>query len=163
MNQSAALASLERHKPCCIVVVDHSGMRFFRYWPGEMATLKEETFRIDISQWKKKDLGHVARPGIKMTRGSQRDIFTHRVDAQYSRLWRETATRTRQICEQEDLTTIFLVGSADKTPQSGIPGTVSTPNCTNRKGPGQAFRSRAATTARTQDCSMDTSNVRFSS
>ena len=107
---SKIVADLEAHKPCFVIVIDHSGVKFFRYWGGQMSKVEERDFRINVSKWKKKDLGHIAHPGIKITRGSQRDVFQHRVDAQYARLWKETAQRARQICAKEGLATIFLVG-----------------------------------------------------
>jgi hypothetical protein len=76
-----------------------------------MSELDETKSRIDISQWKRKELGHVVQPGVKKTRGSQREAFKHRVDAQYSRFWKVAALRAEQLCETEGLATIFLVGS----------------------------------------------------
>ena len=42
-------SSMEAHKPCCVVVVDLSGARFFRYWPGKMTELDEakSPFRLE--------------------------------------------------------------------------------------------------------------------
>jgi hypothetical protein len=108
---SQLLWIVDEHRPCCIVVVDRARARFFRYWLGEMVELEEKKFRIDISQWKKKDLGHVVRPGIRKTRGSQHDTFEHRMDAQYGRLCREMAEQAKGICVKEGLTALFLVGS----------------------------------------------------
>jgi len=105
------LSSAEAHKPCCVVVVDHFGARFFRYWLGKVSKLGEQNYRMDVSQWKRKDLGHVAHPGIKTTRGSQPDAFQDRIDAQYLHLCKEMARRTATLCSKEDLHTIFLVGS----------------------------------------------------
>jgi len=105
------LSRVEAHKPCCVVVVNHFGARFFRYWLGKMSELGEQNYRINVSQWKRKDLGHVAHPGIKATRGSQPDAFQDRIDAQYLHLCKEIAKRTASVCRKEDLHTIFLVGS----------------------------------------------------
>jgi hypothetical protein len=102
---------LSENKPHCVVVVDRTGARFFRYWLGEMAELAETKFEIDISQWKKKELGHVVGQDVQKTRGSQRDTYEHRMDAQYRRLFDETAGRTKNLCEKEGLAAIFLVGS----------------------------------------------------
>lgn len=99
------------HGPYCIVAVDRGGARFFSYSLGEMVPLRETVFVVDISQWKKKDLGHVSRPGIRKTRGSQRDVFEHRMDAQYEHVCRETAEQANHLRKKEHFATIFLVGS----------------------------------------------------
>ncbi len=108
---SQLLWIVDEHRPYCIVVLDRARARFFRYWLGEMVELEEKKFPIDISQWKKKELGHVAHPTIRKTRGSQRDTFEHRMDAQYGRLCRETAEHAKSICGKGGLTALFLVGS----------------------------------------------------
>lgn len=106
---------LNENKPHCVVAVDHKGARFFRYECGEMVQLAERRFKIDISQWKKKEMGKVAGQGVAKTRGSQRDDYQHRMDAQYKRLWRATAIRAKQLCEAAKLQTVFLVGSERMT------------------------------------------------
>ena len=115
--------TLSERKPYGAVVVDRSGARFFRYWLGEMAELDREKFQIDISQWRKKDLGHFARIGIKKTRGSQRDTFEHRMDAQYRRICRRIAGTVKDRMVSEQLAATFLVGP-DRLIQSiqqGVP------------------------------------------
>jgi len=109
LSQLLWLAS--EYKPYGIVVVDRHGARVLRYWLGEIAELGQKKFGIDISQWKKKDLGHVTQPGIKKTRGSQRDVFNNRMDAQYARLCKTLAGQAKKLYEKEDLAAIFLVGS----------------------------------------------------
>jgi Bacterial archaeo-eukaryotic release factor family 10 len=102
---------LNENKPYGVVVLNHMGARFLRYRLGEMTELAEQKFDIDISQWKKKELGHVVGQGVEKTRGSQRDTHQHRMDAQYNRLWRDVATHARRLCEAEQLRALFLVGS----------------------------------------------------
>ena len=109
LSQLLWLAS--EYRPYGIVVVDRHGARLLRYWLGEIAELGKTTFGIDISQWKKKDLGHATRPGIRKTRGSQRDVFTHRMDAQFARLCKALAGQATKFYKQEDLAAVFLVGS----------------------------------------------------
>ncbi len=99
------------HRPYCVVVVDRDGARFFGYRLRETIQLNETKFDVDISQWKKEELGHVARPGIQMTYGSQRDVFEHRMDAQFERLCRETAEAAIHMQEKEHFAAVFLVGS----------------------------------------------------
>jgi hypothetical protein len=101
----------DEHRPHGIVVVDRAGARYFRYRLGDWTALGEKDFRIDISHWRKKDLGKVAQPGIKKTRGSQRDDFDRRMNAQYARLCSETAEQVGKLCEKEGFLAIFLVGS----------------------------------------------------
>jgi Bacterial archaeo-eukaryotic release factor family 10 len=109
---SQLLWTASEYKPCGVVVVDRHGARFLRYRPGKITELGQKTFEIDISQWRKKDLGHVIRPGIRKTRGSQRDVFQHRMDAQYTRLCKSLAAQAKKLFEDEDLAAIFLVGSS---------------------------------------------------
>jgi Bacterial archaeo-eukaryotic release factor family 10 len=106
---------LSEHRPLCIVVVDRAGARFFRHHLRELSALEEKKFVIDISQWKKKELGHVTNPGIHKTYGSQRDVFEHRVEAQYAHLCPEIAKQAAQLCKSHGLTAIFLVGSSRLT------------------------------------------------
>lgn len=107
---SQLLWLVDEHRPHCIVVVDRTGARFFRYQLRELLELEEKKFTIDISQWKMKDLGHVTGQRVHKTRGSQRDAFDHRVEAQYERLCRQAAQQAGVICAREKLQAIFLVG-----------------------------------------------------
>ena len=109
LSQLLWLAS--EYRPYGIVVVERHGARFLRYWMGEIAEVGKKKFGINISQWKKKDQGHVTLPGTKKTRGSQRDVFTHRMDAQYARLCKALAQQAAKIYEKEDVAAVFLVGS----------------------------------------------------
>jgi rubrerythrin len=102
---------LNENRPHCVVALDRKGARFFRYWTGELTKLAEHTFAVDMSQWKEKDLGHVSIDGMKKARGSQRDTYERRVDAQYKKMCRETAAEARKLCEKEKLEAIFIVGS----------------------------------------------------
>lgn len=101
---------IAEHKAYCFVVVDRSGTQVFGYRLGEFSRLLEVKFDVDISQWKKKDRAHVARPGIRETHGAQRDVFDHRMDAQYRRLCREVADQAIQLCRKERFSAVFLVG-----------------------------------------------------
>jgi hypothetical protein len=101
----------EEHKPYCLIVVDHAGARFFRYQLRETIELENKKYAIDISQWKRKELGHVTGQMVRKTRGSQRDVFEHRMKAQYARLCGETAKIAAELCKKENFAGIFLVGS----------------------------------------------------
>ena len=98
------------HKPFGIVAVDHAGARFFHYWLGEMIEHEEKKFAVDISQWKKEELGHVTGQGVRKTRGSQREVFRRRMEGQYARLCHETAQQAVIFCTKKDLAAVFLVG-----------------------------------------------------
>ena len=98
------------HKPYCIVLVDHSGAAIFAYRLREVYRLRETKFDVDTSQWKKKDRGHVARPGIRETHGAQRDVFDHRLEAQYRRLSREVAELAIHLCRKESFNAVLLAG-----------------------------------------------------
>jgi release factor family 10 len=98
------------HKPSLIAVVDRAGARFFQCFLGEWTAVGEMKFELDVTRWKRKDIGHLAHPGIKTTRGCQRDTFEHRVDAQYARLCRQAAKQVEKLSRQKRANAIFLVG-----------------------------------------------------
>jgi len=98
------------YKPYGIVAVDHAGARFFHYRLGEMVEDEEKKFAVDISQWKKEELGHVTGQGVRKSRGSQREVFRRRMEGQYAHLCRETAQEAVIFCTKKDLAAVFLVG-----------------------------------------------------
>ena len=98
------------HKSYGVVVIDHHAARFFAYSLGELTQLAEKQFDIDDSQWKKKDLGHFTGERIRKTRGSNRDVYEHRLEAQYERLCRETADEAVTHSKKFEFAGIFLVG-----------------------------------------------------
>jgi Bacterial archaeo-eukaryotic release factor family 10 len=99
------------HKSYAVVVIDHQAARFFAYSPAELTLLAEKHFEIDASQWKKKqDLGHFTGDRIQKARGLDRDLFDHRVEAQYARLCHETAEEAVALCKRHTLAGTFLVG-----------------------------------------------------
>jgi hypothetical protein len=113
---TAQLFSIQNaHKASCVVVVDRTSARFFQFSLGELTELGKKNFKIDVSQWKREDIEHLAHPGIKTTRGTQRDTFEHRVDAQYARLCRQTAEHVKNLCRRKGLLAILLVGSSRLT------------------------------------------------
>lgn len=101
---------LDEHQPCGAVFVDRSGARFFRLWLGEMEEQQRAAFKIDTSQWRRKDLLPPAHPGNQKTRGSQRDVFEQRIEAQYAKFYRDAAERMRQWAEREKLEPVFVAG-----------------------------------------------------
>jgi len=109
---SQLLILAEEHRPYCVVVVDKTGARFLRYQFGEVVGIQNRSFTVDVSQWKAKDMGHVTGQKVHKTRGSQRDSFDHRVEAQYARLCGETAQQAADLCRREKLAGIFFVGAS---------------------------------------------------
>jgi hypothetical protein len=101
---------LDEHQPCGVVLVDRSGARFFRHWLGELEEQEAAAFRVDTSKWRRKDLKPPSHPGIQKTRGSQRDVFEQRVEAQYAKFYRETAGRIVEWAGREKLAPVFVAG-----------------------------------------------------
>jgi hypothetical protein len=95
----------------CIVAVDRAGARFFRYELGELSEMPSMKFEIDVSQWKRKEHGHMARRDTKMPHGPLRDAFKQRMDEQYQHFYQHLAERTKFVCAKEKLEPVFLVGS----------------------------------------------------
>jgi hypothetical protein len=98
------------HKQYGVVAVDHKGARFLRYFLGEMLEGPEKTFDIEVSGWKKKDLGKVTSERMAITHGTQRDVFDKRMENQYVHLCRETAHDAAAFFANNHLAAIFLVG-----------------------------------------------------
>jgi hypothetical protein len=95
----------------CIVVVDRAGARFFRHELGEISEMPAMKFELDVSQWKQKEHGHMARRNTKMPHGPLRDAFKQRMDQQYQRFFRHIAERTKFVCGKDDPPVVLLVGS----------------------------------------------------
>jgi hypothetical protein len=104
---------LDEHQPCGVAVVNRSGARFFRFWLGEIEELKEEKFELDMTEWRKKHLMPPSHPGVHKTRGSQRDVFEQRVEAQYAHFFRGAAEHIRQWSEREKLRPVFVAGPSE--------------------------------------------------
>lgn len=102
---------IAEHKRYLIFAVDRGRARFFEYQLGEISQLEEMKFEVDISQWKEKDMGHVARPGIHESYGSQREVFNHRMDAQYNVILKKASHRAVQLFHRGGFGAIFVVGS----------------------------------------------------
>jgi hypothetical protein len=101
---------LDEHQPAGVVLVDRSGARFYRYWLGEMEEQAAEKFKLELGEWRKKHLMPPSHPGAYKTRGSQRDVFEQRVEAQYDRFFRDAAERIWQWSEREKVRPVFVAG-----------------------------------------------------
>lgn len=102
--------TLSEQKAYGAMVLHRSGVRYYRYRLGEMAELGQKKFHIDVSRWRRKDLGHASRLGVRKTRGSQRDIFEHRMEAQYRRICHGISGTLKDLAGREKLAATFLVG-----------------------------------------------------
>ncbi len=102
---------LDEHKRCGVVVPGRKRARFFLYWLGEVRELEEKKFRLEPS--KKKDMGPVARLGVRLSRGTNRDVFEHHVAAEYAHYDQQIAERIGRWFAAEQLESVFLVGLAE--------------------------------------------------
>ena len=114
------LRLMGEHKAHEVVILDRKGARFLRYQMGEVTEVAAKPFDVNVSNWRKKEMGKVAtaptrsRRGVgvvKKTRGSQRDTFDRRMDARYARLCAETARQAMQLAARENLHTVFVAGA----------------------------------------------------
>jgi len=96
-------------KPCCVVAVDRSGAKFFRYELGQMTDAGQIQFKPDFSQWKKTEYSHMARQSTKMPHGPQRDAFKKRMDAQYQHFCKRVAENVKKLAKGAAV--VLLVGS----------------------------------------------------
>jgi len=99
---------LDEHKSYGIVVPNRKRARFFLYWLGEVQELEEKEFRLEPS--KKKEMGPIARPGVRLSRGTNRDVFEHHVAAEYAHYDQQIAERIGRWFAAEQLESVFLVG-----------------------------------------------------
>src|SRR3990172_11539600 len=102
---------LDEHRPFGVVVAGRKRVQFFLYWLGEMLELEEKEFRLEVS--KEKEMGPISRPGVRMSRGTDRDVFEHHVAAQYAHYHQQIAERIERWCAAEHLDSVFLVGLSE--------------------------------------------------
>jgi Bacterial archaeo-eukaryotic release factor family 10 len=99
---------LDEHKRYGVVVPSRKRARFFLYWLGEVCELEEKEFRLEPS--KRKEMGPVARLGVRVSRGTNRDVFEHHVAAEYAHYDQQIAERIERWFAAEQLESVFLVG-----------------------------------------------------
>ena len=105
---------LEEHKPYGIVVVSRKRAEFFLYRRGELLPMEEKQFIPAPA--KEKEMGPVARVlGVRMSRGTNRDVFEHHRDAEYRHYYRQIAQEIERWCNAEQLQSLFVVGLAKVT------------------------------------------------
>ncbi|MGH9792538.1 MAG: VLRF1 family aeRF1-type release factor [Candidatus Acidiferrales bacterium] len=100
---------LDEHQACGVAHVDRKGVRLLRLWLGEMEEVEHEKFEVDTTAWRRKDAPKPARASSP-ARGTLRDAFEQRVEAQYARLYRETAQRIEQWAQREKFAAVFVTG-----------------------------------------------------
>lgn len=101
---------LDEHKRYGVVVPGRKRARFFLYWLGEVRELEEKEFRLEPS--KKKEMGPVARLGVRLSRGTNRAAFEHHLAAEYAHYDQQIAERVERWFAAEPLDSVFLVGLA---------------------------------------------------
>jgi hypothetical protein len=102
---------LDEHKRYGVVVPGRKRARFFLYWLREVRELEEKEFRLEPS--KKKEMGPVSRVGVRLSRGTNRDVFEHHVAAEYAHYDQQIAERIGRWFAAEQLESVFLVGLAE--------------------------------------------------
>jgi len=109
-NVAPLLPLLNAHRRYGAVVMDHFAARYFQYEHGELILLDTKEFEIDASQWKRKEQSRVATERVQNSRGPVRDLYEHRVEAQYKRLCHQVAGEASALCKTKELSGLFLVG-----------------------------------------------------
>jgi len=100
---------LDQHKPHGIVLVGQKRAQIFLWWLGEMLELEEKEFRMDPS--KVKEMGPVSRAaGVRVSRGTDHDVYEHHVDAEYANYHKQIAKDVDRWCAAEHLNSLFVVG-----------------------------------------------------
>lgn len=103
---------MDEHKPYGIATVSRKRAQFFLYWLGEMLELEDKEFTLEPS--KEKEMGPVARAGgVRMSHGTNRDVFEHHVDAQYAHYYRQIAENIQRWFDAEHFQSMFLLGPVE--------------------------------------------------
>jgi len=107
---SQMLWLMDEHRLCGVVLADHSGAQLFHYWMGEITKDHEARVNIDTSEWRRKDLKPPSQPFVEVLRGSHRDAFERRVEAQYASFYSKEADHIRVWADAWKLSAVFLMG-----------------------------------------------------
>jgi peptide subunit release factor 1 (eRF1) len=100
---------VDEHKPYGIVVITRKHAQFFLYRLGEMLELEDKKFSLQPS--KEKEMGPQSRAfGVRMSRGTNRDVYEHHLDAEYSRYYRRIAESLERWCDVQNFQAMFLIG-----------------------------------------------------
>lgn len=104
------LPLLNGHRRYGVVVLDHKAARYFEFANGKLTLLDTKPFEIDPSQWKRMEQGRVAIERVQNSRGPVRDLYEHRIEAQFQRLCHQVGEETTALCKRKELDGVFLVG-----------------------------------------------------
>jgi len=104
------LPLLKGHRRYGLVVLDHKAARYFDFAYGELTLLGTKPFEVDSSQWKRMEQGRVAIERVQNARGPVRDLYEHRIEAQFQRLGHQVGEETAALCKRKELDGVFLVG-----------------------------------------------------
>src|SRR5882672_5251778 len=107
---SQLLWLVEEHHLAGMVLADRDGTRFYRCWMRELVQEHKEAPKINVWEWRRKDLKPPSNPGVERLRGSHRDAFDHRMEAQYARFYAAEVEHIRKWVERWDLEPVFLAG-----------------------------------------------------
>jgi hypothetical protein len=107
---AALLPLLHGHRRYGVVVVDHTAARFFEFAYGQLTLAATKPFEIDASQWKRREQGRVAIESVQNSRGPVRDLYQHRIEAQYKRLCHQLGEEATALSKSKELDGLFLVG-----------------------------------------------------
>src|SRR3984893_2562103 len=106
---SQMLWLMDEHRLCGVVLADRSGAQLFHYWMGEITKDHEARVNIDTSEWRRKDLKPPSQPGIEVIRGSHRDAFERRIEAQVASFYSKEAEHIRVWADARKLDSVFLM------------------------------------------------------
>lgn len=101
----------QEQRKAFIIAVDRAGARFFRYELAKLVETPALNFEVDVSHWRRKEHGHMARRDTRMPHGPLRDAFKRRLEEQYQRFFRHIAERIKFISAKDHRAPVFLVGS----------------------------------------------------
>jgi hypothetical protein len=94
---------LGEHNRYGAVVVDRRTARFFEFYLGELTALDEKPF----------DVGQIVTERMHKGHGPDLDLYAHRLDAQYERLWHDAAKHAVSLAEEHSFAGTFLIGSEE--------------------------------------------------
>jgi hypothetical protein len=96
---------MEEHRHCGVVLAGRSGLRLFHYWMAELMEAsrspEDRHFRME------KNLKPPSQPGVEVLRGSHRDAFERRLEAQYTLFYAAESAHVRVWAERQNLNPIF--------------------------------------------------------
>lgn len=101
---------LNAHRARGVVVMDHEGASFFRFWLGSVVEDREVAVFLDRSSWRTPHLVGPATPGVQKRHGVQRDRVTARMEAQRRRFAADLARRIARWSKREQISPVILVG-----------------------------------------------------